>query len=82
MVRQFWFEHFREPLFWPAKGTYPVSHDLSAWDVLVRLLPGNCSRAGIDPYNKLVDRISDDNTMDMTKPSDTIPHQPRTLRLL
>jgi ABC-2 type transport system permease protein len=25
------------------------------------------TRAGIDPYNKLVDRISDDNTIDVTK---------------
>jgi ABC-2 type transport system permease protein len=25
------------------------------------------TRAGIDPYNKLVDRISDDNTIDVPK---------------
>ena len=25
------------------------------------------TRAGIDPYNKLVDRIADDNMMDVTK---------------
>ena len=24
--------------------------------------------AGIDPYNKLIDRISDDNMIDVTKP--------------
>ncbi len=26
------------------------------------------TRAGIDPYNKLIDRVSDDNEMDVTKP--------------
>jgi hypothetical protein len=25
------------------------------------------TRAGIDPYNKLIDRISDDNVIDVTK---------------
>ena len=26
------------------------------------------TRAGIDPYNKLIDRIADDNMIDVTKP--------------
>ena len=26
------------------------------------------SRAGIDPYNKLIDRVSDDNMIDVTTP--------------
>jgi hypothetical protein len=26
------------------------------------------TRAGIDPYNKLIDRVSDDNEMDVSKP--------------
>jgi hypothetical protein len=26
------------------------------------------TRAGIDPYNKLIDRNSDDNLMDVSKP--------------
>jgi hypothetical protein len=26
------------------------------------------TRAGIDPYNKLIDRVSDDNMIDVTTP--------------
>ena len=35
------------------------------FEIVVDEMP---TRAGIDPYNKLVDRISDDNTIDVTKP--------------
>jgi ABC-2 type transport system permease protein len=34
------------------------------FEIVVDEMP---TRAGIDPYNKLVDRISDDNTMEVTK---------------
>jgi ABC-2 type transport system permease protein len=34
-------------------------------DIVVDEMP---TRAGIDPYNKLVDRIADDNLIDVTKP--------------
>jgi len=26
------------------------------------------TRAGIDPYNKLIDRVADDNLIDVTQP--------------
>ena len=40
------------------------STDRRTFTILVDREP---SRAGIDPYNKLIDRISDDNTIDVTK---------------
>ena len=36
-----------------------------SFDIIVNELP---TRAGIDPYNKLIDRVSDDNETDVTKP--------------
>ena len=37
----------------------------SVFEIVVDEMP---TRAGIDPYNKLVDRIADDNMIDVTKP--------------
>ena len=35
-----------------------------SFEIVVDQMP---TRAGIDPYNKLIDRIPDDNTIDITK---------------
>ena len=40
------------------------TQEQQTFDIVVDEMP---TRAGIDPYNKLVDRISDDNTIDVTK---------------
>ena len=41
-----------------------ISQEKQTFEIVVDQLP---TRAGIDPYNKLIDRISDDNEMDVTK---------------
>jgi hypothetical protein len=42
-----------------------ITQTKQTFDIIVDQLP---TRAGIDPINKLIDRISDDNTIDVTKP--------------
>jgi len=42
-----------------------ISQEKQTFEILVDKLP---TRAGIDPYNKLIDRISDDNEIEVTKP--------------
>jgi hypothetical protein len=39
--------------------------EADTFEVVVDQMP---TRAGIDPYNKLIDRISDDNLIDVSKP--------------
>jgi ABC-2 type transport system permease protein len=41
------------------------TQEKQTFDIVVDEAP---TRAGIDPYNKLIDRIADDNMMDITKP--------------
>ena len=41
-----------------------ISQEKQTFEIVVDQLP---TRAGIDPYNKLIDRISDDNEIDVTK---------------
>ena len=41
------------------------TQEQQTFEIIVDEMP---TRAGIDPYNKLVDRISDDNMIDITKP--------------
>jgi hypothetical protein len=41
------------------------TQDIQTFEIVVDQLP---TRAGIDPINKLIDRIPDDNTIDITKP--------------
>ncbi len=41
-----------------------ISQEKQTFEIIVDQLP---TRAGIDPYNKLIDRISDDNETDVTK---------------
>jgi aminopeptidase N len=40
------------------------TQEKQTFEIVVDEMP---TRAGIDPYNKLIDRISDDNTIDVTK---------------
>jgi ABC-2 type transport system permease protein len=42
-----------------------ISDGTQTYEIVVDELP---TRAGIDPYNKLIDRISDDNEIEVTKP--------------
>jgi ABC-2 type transport system permease protein len=42
-----------------------LTQEKQTFEIVVDELP---TRAGIDPYNKLIDRVSDDNEMDITKP--------------
>ena len=42
-----------------------LTQEQNTFEIVVDEMP---TRAGIDPYNKLVDRIADDNTIDVTKP--------------
>jgi ABC-2 type transport system permease protein len=49
------------PLFLEKKK---FTQEKQTFEVVVDEMP---TRAGIDPYNKLIDRISDDNMMDVTK---------------
>ena len=42
-----------------------ISQEKQTFEIVVDELP---TRAGIDPYNKLIDRVSDDNETDITKP--------------
>ncbi len=42
-----------------------ITQERQTFDIIVDQLP---TRAGIDPINKLIDRIPDDNTIDVTKP--------------
>ena len=42
-----------------------ISKEKQTFDIVVNELP---TRAGIDPYNKLIDRVSDDNEIDVSKP--------------
>jgi hypothetical protein len=42
-----------------------ISSEKQTYEIVVDELP---TRAGIDPYNKLIDRVSDDNEVDITKP--------------
>jgi ABC-2 type transport system permease protein len=41
-----------------------ITQEKQTFEVVVDQMP---ARAGIDPYNKLIDRISDDNMIDVTK---------------
>ena len=41
------------------------TQEKQTFEIIVDEMP---TRAGIDPYNKLIDRVSDDNTIDVTKP--------------
>jgi hypothetical protein len=41
-----------------------LTREQNTFEILVREAP---TRAGIDPYNKLVDRIADDNMIDITR---------------
>jgi len=41
-----------------------MTHEKNTYEIVVDEMP---TRAGIDPYNKLVDRIADDNMIDVTK---------------
>jgi ABC-2 type transport system permease protein len=42
-----------------------LTQEHATFEIIVDKMP---TRAGIDPYNKLVDRIADDNMIDVTKP--------------
>jgi ABC-2 type transport system permease protein len=42
-----------------------ISSEKRTYEVVVDELP---TRAGIDPYNKLIDRVSDDNEIEVSKP--------------
>jgi len=42
-----------------------ITQAKQTFEIVVDELP---TRAGIDPYNKLIDRVSDDNEMDVSKP--------------
>ena len=42
-----------------------LTQEQNSFEIVVDEMP---TRAGIDPYNKLVDRIADDNMIDVTKP--------------
>jgi hypothetical protein len=42
-----------------------VTQETQTFEVVVDQMP---SRAGIDPYNKLIDRIPEDNIIDVSKP--------------
>jgi ABC-2 type transport system permease protein len=42
-----------------------ITQEKNTFEIIVDELP---TRAGIDPINKLIDRIPDDNTIDVTKP--------------
>ena len=41
-----------------------ISQEKQTYEIVLDELP---TRAGIDPYNKLIDRVSDDNEIDITK---------------
>ena len=41
-----------------------ISQEKQTYEIVVNEVP---TRAGIDPYNKLIDRVSDDNEMDVEK---------------
>ena len=42
-----------------------ITQEKQTFEIVVDELP---TRAGIDPYNKLIDRVSDDNEIDVSKP--------------
>ena len=42
-----------------------MTQEQSTYEIVVNEMP---TRAGIDPYNKLVDRNADDNMIDVSKP--------------
>ncbi len=42
-----------------------LSQEQNTFEIVVNEMP---TRAGIDPYNKLIDRVADDNMIDVTKP--------------
>jgi len=42
-----------------------LTQEHTTFEIVVDQLP---TRVGIDPYNKLVDRVADDNLIDVTKP--------------
>jgi len=42
-----------------------LTKELNTFEIVVDEIP---TWAGIDPYNKLVDRIADDNMIEVTKP--------------
>jgi ABC-2 type transport system permease protein len=42
-----------------------ITQEKQTFEIIVDQMP---TRAGIDPYNKLIDRVSDDNIIDVTKP--------------
>lgn len=41
-----------------------ITQASQTFDIIVDQMP---TRAGIDPYNKLIDRVPDDNMIDVTK---------------
>jgi hypothetical protein len=41
-----------------------ISHASQTFEIVLDQMP---TRAGIDPYNKLIDRIPDDNVIDVVK---------------
>jgi hypothetical protein len=41
-----------------------LTQEHSTFEIIVDKMP---TRAGIDPYNKLVDRVADDNMIDVSK---------------
>ncbi len=51
-----------QPLYLEKKR---LTQEQNTFEIVVDEQP---TRAGIDPYNKLVDRVADDNMMDVTKP--------------
>jgi hypothetical protein len=51
-----------QPLYLEKKR---LTQEQNTFEIVVEEQP---TRAGIDPYNKLVDRVADDNMMDVTKP--------------
>jgi hypothetical protein len=42
-----------------------LTQEHQTFEITVDQMP---TRAGIDPYNKLIDRVADDNIIDVTKP--------------
>jgi hypothetical protein len=42
-----------------------ITQEKQTFEIVVDQMP---TRAGIDPYNKLIDRIPDDNLIDVSEP--------------
>ncbi len=47
-----------------SNGKVLLNKEHNTFEIVVDEMP---TRAGIDPYNKLVDRVADDNMIDITK---------------